>query len=165
MNTKPDTSTVTGSGTAPRSIDYRIDEAGLIVESGTNTLAGYIFNFRGHGAFSPNGMVKNNGNELSQKEIDRNNSVLGQIELEAFKKAGRGMFYLTRSDSAAFGKEYFAGTWAATEKDKFRCQNARQSRHNIGRTRIDVDFYIDNERWHGINIGDNDILRAKRCKS
>jgi hypothetical protein len=42
----------------------------------------------------------------------------------------------------------------------------KTSHHNIGRTRNDVWFRIpaDPYWWHGVNIGDSDILRCKRTK-
>lgn len=42
----------------------------------------------------------------------------------------------------------------------------KNGRHNIAGTRIDVWFTgPDGAAWHGVNIGDNDILRCRKLKS
>lgn len=41
----------------------------------------------------------------------------------------------------------------------------RKGAHNIARTRFDAWFKFDGANWHGVNIGDNQILRCKRLKA
>lgn len=47
----------------------------------------------------------------------------------------------------------------------FRATGSRVGRHNMAGTRTDV-WFVDHlgREWHGTNIGDNDILRARRLK-
>lgn len=48
---------------------------------------------------------------------------------------------------------------------EFRVLHGRKGRHNIGRVRRDVWFLgPDGKPWHGVNIGDNDVLRCKRVQ-
>ena len=37
-------------------------------------------------------------------------------------------------------------------------------KHNIGRTRTDAWFYFNCNRYHGVNIGDNDCMKVTRVK-
>lgn len=149
----------------------RTNDNGLFVDSSTNpsTCLGYIFNFNGHGAFAPDGKV-----EASQEQIDEHNALLSRMELGAMRKQGRATLYLMHvpsekrcwSDSeGTHYVEWQAGTWASKFDERFPCYNVRKSRNNFGAERIDVDFNFDGSRWHGVNVGDNEILRVKRCKS
>lgn len=146
------------------------NDNGLFVDASTNpnTCVGYIFNFAGHGAFSPDGKV-----EATQEQIDTHNRLLGEMELQAMRQHGRAVLYIThvpenkRCWCDAEGThyvEYQAGTWASKSEERFPCYNVRKSRNNFGAQRTDVDFSFDGSRWHGVNIGDNQILRVKRCK-
>lgn len=48
---------------------------------------------------------------------------------------------------------------------QYPANRIHESRHNLGHTRVDVWFYgPDNKIWHGVNIGDNQILRCKRTQ-
>lgn len=143
---------------------YRND-GGLLVDNSTEppTCCGYIFNFAGHGAFAPGGKVQlQNGvvRDLTQEEIDTHNRLLGVAEFEALKKHGRGILYLTESKPG----ESKLSTWSGT--NTVFPYRSRKSWHNMagkdGRT--DVWFSLDGSRWHGVNIGDNQICRVKRCK-
>lgn len=150
---------------------------GLLVKG--NTACGYIFNFAGHGAFAPHGKVRlKNGvlRDLTQDEIDTHNRLLGEAEFAALKKNGRGIMYLTRekvadtvidSGSQRVNAEcvrYYVSLWSGTGKTRVSYQ--RKSFHNMagkdGRT--DVWFTLDGSNWHGVNIGDNQICRVRRCK-
>jgi len=115
---------------------------------------GYIFNFTGHGAFAPTGKV----GELSQPEIDAHNHALAELEVEAMKASGRAVLY-----RRTIGARIHVGTWEGSTNFPVTC--CRESRHNIAGTREDVWFNFDGSRWHGVNIGDNDICRVHRCKS
>ena len=37
----------------------------------------------------------------------------------------------------------------------------KAGRHNIARTRLDAWFRVDSRWYHGVNIGDNQILRFR----
>lgn len=141
------------------------NDNGLLVDPSTTppTCCGYLFNFAGHGAFAPDGkaMLQNGTlRDLTQDEVDTHNRLLGEAELAAIKKHGRGIMYLTRQPHGS----YHVATW--TGQGRTLCHNVRRSWHNMagkdGRT--DVDFTLDGSRWHGVNIGDNQICRVKRCK-
>ena len=151
---------------------------GLIVDNSTKppTCTGYIFNFTGHGAFDPSGLVEINGvkRQPTTEEIETHNRILSQAELTAIKKHGRGCLYLHRKvtkwefeGKPATSTAYSVGTWASSESDCVKVYHTTTSFHNFaGRDgRRDVWFTLDGSRWHGVNIGDNDIVRVKRCKS
>jgi hypothetical protein len=57
------------------------------------------------------------------------------------------------------------GNWCGTLK-LIPCK-VRNGRHNIGRTRVDVWFREDEfgSEWHGVNIGDSEILHCRKLKS
>jgi len=130
---------------------------GLIVDKSTTppTCAGYIFNFGEHGAFAPDGKIP----DLIPEQIDAHNNILAKIELEAFIKNGKGTFYHFRKDGY-----HFVGMWAG-EEPRFPA-TVRFSHHNFAgkNGRRDFWFTINGQKWHGVNIGDNDIVRAKRLK-
>lgn len=58
---------------------------------------------------------------------------------------------------------YYATNWPGTLR--FRIGGAvRHSRNNFGARRIDVWFSAQGREWHGVNLGDSQILRCKRLK-
>ena len=138
--------------------DYRIDN-GLIVSGSDERpqLAGYVFDFTGHGAFEPSGKVGNL--ELSKAQIAEHNRLLGEMELQMLQERGRGMAYLTERDGKAR-----VSLWAGTVLAEY--VHVQKSWHNFaGRDgRRDVWFYWEGAQWHGVNVGDNQILRVRRNK-
>jgi hypothetical protein len=134
---------------------------GLLVDTSTKppTCAGYIFNFDGHGAFAPGGKV----GDLTPEQISAHNRLLGQMEVEALKKHGKGILYLATEKCADGFERSFVQSWDGSFK-ALVC-NRNTSRNNSGATRIDVWFSLDGSNWHGVNIGDNDIVRVSRCKA
>lgn len=132
------------------------NDHGLFVDPSTDppTCCGYIFNFPGHGAFSPDGKLP-----ATPEEIQEHNRLLANAEWTAMLKHGRGTLYLTIKDGA-----WSASDWPGINRVPVLAQ--RRSFHNFtgknGRT--DVWFRLDGSEWHGINIGDNQILRVKRNK-
>lgn len=118
---------------------------------------GYVFNFTGHGAFDPNGKIEPTP---SQAEIDAHNAELARQEMAHMKQTGQGVLYIFSTD----GKPSHAGTWASTPADRIKLTGWRKGNHNIAHHRLDVWFQLEGKTWHGVNIGDNDILRVKRCK-
>lgn len=138
---------------------------GLLIDPATNppTCCGYIFNFTGHGAFAPCGRVQlQNGvvRDLVQDEINEHNRLLGEIEWTALKKHGRGVLYLTRDKD----DHYKVATWV--DSNHVFPWRVSKSWHNFAghNGRTDVWFNLDGSSWHGVNIGDNQICRVKRCK-
>lgn len=122
--------------------------------------AGYIFNFTGHGAFDPNGKV----GEIPQADIDAHNKQLAQREIDAAKETGKAVFYLSRAKVCRDGfKRDFVATWDGSFE--FMVCNQNTSRHNTAGKRFDLWFVgPDGKNWHGVNIGDNDIVRCHRLK-
>lgn len=139
---------------------YTIDN-GLIVDAGTTppTCCGYIMWFDGRGAYSPDGKV-----EFTREQIDAHNKLLAQAEWEAMQKHGRGLLYLTQRQECAY-KAYKVATW--TGGFHAEVYYFKTSWHNMagkdGRT--DVWFMLGGRRWHGVNIGENQIVRCKALKA
>lgn len=124
---------------------------------------GYIFNFSSHGAFAPDGKIEG---QPTQEAIDAHNKTLADLEIEAAKRDGKACLYLhKRTDSIGTpGKTWNVGSWNGSHL--FPVYYSKKSFHNMaGRDgRTDVWFIFDDSVWHGVNIGDNDIVRCKRTK-
>lgn len=116
---------------------------------------GYIFNSE-HGAFSPDGKVSET---MPQADIDRHNRELAKAELDAMSKTGKAVLYLRAENPKG---AYSVGTWEGSFR--FPVCQYRASRNNWNAPRMDVWFVVGVERWHGVNIGDNEIVRCKRTK-
>ncbi len=84
-----------------------------------------------------------------------------EIDAEELEKSGKGFFYLSKNLDGSWKVTNWPGTF------KVPVQNIRISDHNFaGRNgRRDVWFNWHGSRWHGVNIGDNQIVRVKRIKS
>ena len=121
-----------------------------------NQVLGFLFNFQGQGAFSPDGKA----GELTQTQVDTHNRALAELELERLKEIGQGILYLTNWHGVYFITQ-FSGDFRITPS------RVRVSNHNMAgpKGRTDVWFQFDSSTWHGTNIGDNQILRVKRNKS
>lgn len=104
---------------------------------------GYIFNFKEHGQFSPNGRV-------NVQDVAAHNRQLADQQIEAMKRGEPQALYLFPGMVGTWDKSY---TWPI--------DHARESRNNFGATRIDCWFHACGHRWHGVNVGDNDIVRCK----
>lgn len=122
----------------------------------TLSSSGYVFAFE-RGAYSPDGKVEGQPNA---EQIEAHNLAVAASELAAMKASGRGVLYLA-PDAAG---NWFASQWAGGLK--LPVSNVRRSWHNMaGREgRTDCDFHFDGSRWHGVNIGDSQLLRVRRCK-
>ena len=135
---------------------FSIDN-GLIVDPSTDppTCYGYLFDFSGKGIFSPNGKV-----QVTKEEAETHNLLLAEAEWSGMLKHGRGTIYLSKD---ADGR-YHASDWPGIHK--IPVYGIRKSFHNMAgkNGRTDVWFKIDGEEWHGVNIGDNQILRVKKLK-
>ena len=117
---------------------------------------GYIFNFEG-GSYSPDGKVA----ALTDEQIKEHNTKLSSQELEAMKATGRAVLYLFRDKAG----QHSVGTWASEPFQRTSVFRARHSRNNWGAPRLDVWFNAAGATWHGVNVGDNDIVRCKRNKA
>ena len=111
--------------------------------------------FKGHGAFSPDGKV-----EMTPEQIEQHNTELMTAELEAMKQTGRAVLYLFTEDG-----RIKVGQWASKPFQRTPVLCARDSVNNFGAQRRDVWFRCDGSIWHGVNLGDNDIVRCKRTKA
>jgi hypothetical protein len=119
---------------------------------------GYIFKFEGHGVFDPDGKIEE---PLSDLDIINHNTKLAIMEVESALKTGKALLYLYRDRT----QSYSVGTWDGTYK--FPCLKGKTSWHNFAGKdgRLDLWIKIKDQCWHGVNIGDNDIVYAKRIKS
>lgn len=85
------------------------------------------------------------------------------------EKTGRALLYLTHETErrgpqhADEVRIYYATNWPGTLRIRIGGA-ARHSRNNFGAQRTDVWFRHAGADWHGVNIGDNQILRCKRTK-
>ncbi len=115
---------------------------------------GYVIEFAGKGAYAPSGKV-----EMTTAQVEAHNRELAQAEIEHAKQTGRAIFYL-------FSREGFTGdvgNW--TGEHRWHIRHSRDSWHNMAGKRTDLWFTgPDGKNWHGVNIGDNDIVRCKRVK-
>lgn len=128
------------------------EKAGIFVDSVQHfELAGYIFNFPNHGAFCPDGKVP-----ATAEQIMRHNQFLADMELKAMQDHGRAILYQYDGNRV--------GTW--TGRHTWPISYSRKGNHNIAGKRLDIWFTgPGGKRWHGVNLGDNDIVRCKRIKS
>lgn len=114
--------------------------------------AGYIFNFQGHGAFDPNGRVSADADDQA---IAAHNAELAKRELENMRLTGKALLYLHNANSV--------GTWDGTFN--FPVHYQRTGGHNMAGKRLDLWFRgPEGATWHGVNIGDNQIVHCKRNK-
>lgn len=93
----------------------------------------------------------------------------GLNDAREMQETGRAVLYLTYEDdplrhtSHGALRIYYASNWPGTLK--IRIGGAvRHSRNNFGAQRTDVWFRHAGAEWHGVNIGDNQLLRCKRLK-
>lgn len=116
---------------------------------------GYVMDFKGHGAFSPDGKV-----EMTPEQIEAHNNALMVAELEAMKQTERAVLYLFRDVPGKIS----IGQWASKDFQRTPVSSIRHSRNNWGVQRTDVWFKANGQNWWGVNLGDNDIVRCKRIK-
>jgi hypothetical protein len=86
---------------------------------------------------------------------------------QRMRETGRAVLYLSDCVGVAADR--------SVSRDRLRVTNwpgslslpvssVRHSRNNFGAQRTDVWFRFDGADWHGVNVGDNQILRCKRLK-
>lgn len=129
---------------------------GLLKDSTGLRPLGFIF-MHDAAAFAPSGKV----DRISADEAKAHNAALEQAERDTMKATGRAVLYLSKKNDGSDVIQQWAGAFVAVP------HSIRKSWHNMaGRDgRTDVSFSFAGSRWHGVNIGDNDILRCKRCIS
>jgi len=113
---------------------------------------GYIYKV-GNEIYDPNGKIEES---LSDDDIILHNTKLATMEVEAARKKGRATFYILQNKSV--------GTWDGTYT--WPIKQIKTSWHNFAGLdgRRDIWFMIDDQQWYGVNIGDTDIVRAKRIE-
>ena len=125
----------------------------------------YIMDFKDHGQFYPDGKIDP---PLSISDLKKHNKTLDIQTIEDIKQSGRGILYLSYEidpNDVKKIKHYKVTTWAENWKDENPLVFI--GNHNIcgPNSRRDVYFYIDEEKYHGVNIGDfTGILHVKRIK-
>lgn len=114
---------------------------------------GYLWHVGDKGCFSPNvGRVT-----LSREEAEQHNARMEEAEREWIRQTGRAVLYLTKRP----------GGWVVTNFTGSLVIEpglVQKGSHNWGCDRYDVWFAFEGRRWHGVNIGDNELLRCKRLK-
>lgn len=140
---------------------YRIDN-GLIVDPSTNppTPFGYIVSFGERGTFDPSGKVDG----LTPEQIEQHNSLLSQMEWDAMLACGEGILYITEERISSDTIRRYVSQWNGDHKRGIGIPS--YSFHNfVGPNgRRDYHFPLDGSWWHGVNIGDSQILRVKRTR-
>lgn len=139
---------------------YTIDN-GLIVQTNDRAkCAGYIFNFKGHGAFDPLGKLQVDGRDVTDLEVETHNAILGKADVDYAKQTGQGLFYLSKVEGT-----WQVSTWAGTFKVRPHHIKESESFGIVRCRRLSVYFTgPDGKNWYGVNKGDNQILQSKRLK-
>ncbi len=68
---------------------------------------------------------------------------------------GKGVLYLSNRDG-----KYSVINWPGTLR--IPVSSYSRGSHNIAGSRLDVWFQLNGQTFHGVNLGDNDILRVRR---
>ena len=120
-------------------------------------MSGYILEFKGRGAFAPEGKQ----GEMTAVQIAQHNAALAATELDEMRRDGRAVLYLTRNECGNYQVTQWTGPVIA------RVRKVSVSWHNMAgkNGRTDVWFTWEGAWWHGVNIGDNQICRVKRTKA
>lgn len=87
----------------------------------------------------------------------------GRADVSAMRATGRATLYLTKQEGQIFGRTVcnWPGTLSIITGDVAHHKRAG----GFGSNRTDVWFDgPDGYRWHGVNRGDNDILRCRRTR-
>ena len=115
---------------------------------------GDLFHSPEHGTFDPtHGHV-----DVTSDEAKLHNLALGQMKLNTMNENGMALLYLV--DGGANGQGMMVQDWSG--QLRIKPVRVRKGRHNMARTRWDVWFTYEGQPWHGVNIGDNQILRCRK---
>ena len=157
------------------------NQEGLLVLPGTNQCAGYIFNFTGHGAYDPTGLVKTDTEGPTEEEVKTHNAILAKSELDWMIEHGKGTLYLSRDspkctpDNPRWQQEnagtwhysnYRVGNWAGTWKSPHCYVN---SGYSYGFCYVET-FWVwftgpDGKQWYGVCKGDQQCFNVRRLKT
>lgn len=91
-------------------------------------------------------------------DVPAHNAKMLDLITEGMRQTGRGVLYLSKNAD---------GKWIVTDfTGKFTMQplSVKKSGHNMA-DRFDAWFRFEGFVWHGVNIGDNEILRCRRTKT
>lgn len=115
---------------------------------------GYLWHAGEKGCFSPNvGRV-----EYTKEQAEAHNAQLAELEKAAMAEHGRAVLYLTKDTKGEWKVSNFDGSLS------FRPFRVKKGSHNWGVERFDAWFTSGGYVWHGVNVGDNELLRARRTK-
>ncbi|MDD5353419.1 MAG: hypothetical protein PHS93_09685 [Candidatus Omnitrophica bacterium] len=105
--------------------------------------------------FQPDGRLT----EMSDEEIKEHNLTLQHAELCVAIEDGHGIFYHKIDENFKNYVQTWLGDWIWPARVRF-------SNHNMAGKNGRRDFWwtMFGQKWHGVNIGDNDIIRANRVK-
>lgn len=144
------------------SIAYTLDNGLIVRADDPKHCAGYVFEFKGHGAFDPNGALQVNGRPVTPDEIATHNKLLGEMEVAGLVEHGKGLLYLSKQADGTYSVQTWAGTW---KTQAFHTKTWRAAAFGGMIPAITVYFTgPDGKRWMGINKGHSQILRVRRLK-
>lgn len=83
----------------------------------------------------------------------------GKRDAEAMERDGKAILYLIRGGDGKLKITNWPGTLTVHSQFEYR-----KSRNNFGAPRTDVWFRFNGRDWHGVNLGDSEILRCRRLK-
>lgn len=93
-------------------------------------------------------------------------SCCAEQDKEAMRREGRIVLYLSDVGGAdprgSIRDRLRVTNWPASLS--LPVSAVRHSRNNFGAQRTDVWFRFEGQEWHGVNVGDNQILRCRRLK-
>lgn len=156
-------------------------ENGLIIGPEPGRCAGYILNFTGHGSYDPTGKIMLGELELTQAQVDAHNQALGQAEVQAMVKDGKGLFYLSWDQPACtpanprwqqencgewYNRNYRVSNWSGS----FKAPSVSVKRgysYGFGRFETHWVWFTgpDGQQWYGVRKGDGQAFRGKRLKT
>lgn len=91
----------------------------------------------------------------------------GRHDVAAMRATGRATLYVSLDSrgilTAGWHRDYSVTNWPGTLRIAATGQT-RLHAGGFGAQRTDVWFTFEGQQWHGVNRGDNGILRCKRLK-
>jgi len=131
-----------------------LNDNGLYVDSSEtpHRLLGYLIAHEGV-VYAPGLKV----GVIPLEDMDTHNRILALMEWDAMLKHGEGRLYLTLRDSKHVITDFLGLRSIAPLR-------VRKGTHNKGKTRYDVWFDLSGSLWHGLNIGDCQLLHVKKVK-
>jgi len=131
------------------------NDHGLFVND-DGSAVGYLFDFIGHGIYSPDGKV-----EITKQEADTHNQLLSQAEVLGLDNCGigqRGTFYLKDTKAVSSqgwtGHKYTVTTWIGTVVSDRVIINGK----------VITFYYGGNKQFRGRLQKDSDCFYFRRIK-